>query len=91
MHTILIPRRAHADHMCNVMYNFPQVWQEHDAKSIYNHTEPRCSRCYLKHRTARAPSGGAEPRDFAILNVKGIQQILSPPTLKPAYVSLLSN
>lgn len=39
MHTILIPRRAHADHMCNVMYNFPQVWQEHDAKSIYNHTE----------------------------------------------------
>lgn len=42
-------------------------------------------------RTARAPSGGAETRDFAFLNVKGIEQILSPATLKPANESLLSN
>lgn len=35
-------------HMCNVMYNFPQVWQEHDAKSIYNHRELHNRRCYVK-------------------------------------------
>lgn len=27
---------SHMNHMYNVMYNFSQVWQEHDAKSICN-------------------------------------------------------
>lgn len=93
MHTILIPHRAPADHMCNAMYNFPQVWQEHDAKSIYNHTEQHCSSMLFEApgQTARALCGGAETLDFAIVNVKGIQQILPTTTLKPANVNLLSN
>lgn len=42
-------------------------------------------------QTAHAFCGGAETLDFAIVYVKGIQQILPTATLKPANVNLLSN
>lgn len=34
---------SHMNHMYNAMYNFSQVWQEHDAKSICNNMDVHSS------------------------------------------------
>lgn len=41
MHTILIPH--HMNHIYNAMYNFSQVWQEHDTKNIWNNMDVHSS------------------------------------------------